>query len=1553
LQERNSDGITAFDALLGKKNKNIEITLGHLFENSYINHDEAVIIITKNDSHLFIKSMIKTYNYPAEKAFRTAYDHESKECLFYILQYNKTLILRTIPVHIIKSERLKPTIKRVERKLLLTAACQASKLELVKFFCRGIDYRCNHFSDATKAACEVKSAEILKFFHDKNIGPASKRDLLKNGDENFLQKVSKFTSFDVKDLELAMHFNNLAAVRFLMNKLNIDGNLESLMKTACQMQLTEIVIYFATDHGVRVPIDDLCQSTNLDFVINVFEKTSMDGPSFLQAVVRHGKLPLVQALIEEHGVIPSENLAEIACEAGKTDCFIYLIDERVLRIPKHFFKIAKQKGHLVIASFLLKREVFNEEDIAIDFPFAEGYQQLVEAMLQRGADPNHPNNAGIYPLSIACENGLFDLASTLVDKGADPNVKNKEFPLSLACKKGKEELALKLVRKGAHYNIADKEGYLPLDLACQSGLGQLVQTLIGSKAQHRYDLMKLACEQGRFSTVKLLFQRRILPSQAHLFWACQGGSLGLVDWLLRGLRLPPTTRNPEGRTLMHEAYRGKSQALIDYLSKGFVSHIAQDNNGDTPLHLACQTGNTEVVRANLKHSQPVANKQGWTPLQVACRYGQLKVVEFSYQVAPQSLNAPSLLHFACCSGSVALVNFLHHNKKNIDFSEKSSEKTPFEYACEHDRRDLVKYFLKNLNGHSNIVMGVSAAVRGGHFALIDFLLKRFPQIHLGLPLQTACQLGNKAMVKYLMEEKRGTGRWLLSHAIQYQQWKVARYLQKTLPLHIAHEPSPTSGSTPLHLAACYLKDSLEGIKLLLKKEISLDERNLSGKTALHSLAESKSPIAWEGADLLLKAGADPNIVDLQGNIPLSLAAKTKNIPLIKRLITASQTLPNPESMSQVLGQDQELDTLYYEKLVEKKAETIHFVSFAKLVQAHFKKIEEIVIDYDAVPDVDFEKELMTLFETINFLNQQQAGFIDVKTITIEGKSMSGSPSAIIGDLRRKMKRFALNVKNRGMGEDKKCCMSHAPPLDEKGNETAERKAFFDMLQALVAYDIVKLKSFSVDPMKKNEHLVQFAIASIFCANRHKNVAEGAYTEIVQQRHLTFEDKIFKMFTDMRLGIVKELAKSNQHTENHLFLFLKAKRGLPGLHFQGEQARTHYTEESALAAFDARYHLHSLLKRLDRAFNNQGDDFTREEVLEWLRRIFPGDTLFDTQDRISVKILLKTLGHFKILDISYLEKQNFFAPDEKETLGRRLLEVLDQEKEALDLIQKGARLDLLDSSKRNALIIAAAEATPKVVKALLDKGIRDLDLKDNKGYSALHEAAERGDSEIVSLLLARGARPNIKTSTKKQPLHLTKSMAIADLLIQKGANPELTDLDGRVPSIKRKPNQADKYGLTPLHDAAISNLLDEMEKLFSEGANLHARDKQGYTPFLSACERGNLDAAKKLEAKDPSVLKATLPLGDTCLHVAAATNNLSLIRYLAEKVDINQVNQQGLTPLYRALEKYRVETAKELIRLGANIDRLSMRLAKEMRIYQELADLVPRVTGIKRPHEACN
>ncbi|XP_045063830.1 BCL-6 corepressor-like protein 1 isoform X1 [Coregonus clupeaformis] len=87
----------------------------------------------------------------------------------------------------------------------------------------------------------------------------------------------------------------------------------------------------------------------------------------------------------------------------------------------------------------------------------------------------------------------------------------------------------------------------------------------------------------------------------------------------------------------------------------------------------------------------------------------------------------------------------------------------------------------------------------------------------------------------------------------------------------------------------------------------------------------------------------------------------------------------------------------------------------------------------------------------------------------------------------------------------------------------------------------------------------------------------------------------------------------------------------------------------------------------------------------------------------------------------------------------------------------------------------------VVHYCLEKDVREVNRRDNAGYTALHEACSRGWSHIVQVLLKYGADVNCSAQDGTRPIHdavASDNLPVVWMLLNHGADPTLTTYSGQ-------------------------------------------------------------------------------------------------------------------------------------------------------------------------------
>jgi len=123
-------------------------------------------------------------------------------------------------------------------------------------------------------------------------------------------------------------------------------------------------------------------------------------------------------------------------------------------------------------------------------------------------------------------------------------------------------------------------------------------------------------------------------------------------------------------------------------------------------------------------------------------------------------------------------------------------------------------------------------------------------------------------------------------------------------------------------------------------------------------------------------------------------------------------------------------------------------------------------------------------------------------------------------------------------------------------------------------------------------------------------------------------------------------------------------------------------------------------------------------------------------------------------------------------------VRDGDAAAVDLFLKsGFPPDTRDKNGVPLLCLAARSRHHPVLELLLERGAPIDQPGDDRGYTALMDAAQQGDGTAVAMLLARGADPDVRSKDGQTALVLAVGRNDAPMsrrLIESGADPDIPD-----------------------------------------------------------------------------------------------------------------------------------------------------------------------------------
>ena len=302
----------------------------------------------------------------------------------------------------------------------------------------------------------------------------------------------------------------------------------------------------------------------------------------------------------------------------------------------------------------------------------------------------------------------------------------------------------------------------------------------------------------------------------------------------------------------------------------------------------------------------------------------------------------------------------------------------------------------------------------------------------------------------------------------------------------------------------------------------------------------------------------------------------------------------------------------------------------------------------------------------------------------------------------------------------------------------------------------------------------------------------------------------------------------------------------------------------------------------------------------------------------------------------------------------------------------------DSSGITALYLATFKNNVFIVQLLLQRPEIDVNRGDSMSRrSPLIIAAERNHTDIVELLLERGADPSIRDRQGGGTALLRAAdygcISVIETMVKHKVSLHCRDDDERTimhgacahgkPDVVRflkanglDPNARDKNGLTPLHEACCEGKVEVVEVLLEIGAEKTLVDHFMRTPSICAWQHGNLSIMRMLDddkSNSPKTLPdvESLPMwslaklgysdfvkkmckeqeakvdvvepcsGNTALHWAVRAKHDDILRFLLEsgKLSPDSVNAQHRTPLHLAAGQGNLDATQQLLKFDLELD----------------------------------
>ena len=1177
-----------------------------------------------------------------------------------------------------------------------------------------------------------------------------------------------------------------------------------------------------------------CAFGHLDIVRYLVEQmlcdtncTNKQGMSCLHLAAKHGQSEIVQYLIEHTSAdlaavdIYSKSPAFIAAEAGHFGILKYIVDKNKGCAS---FKTSKQT--------LLGAVEYASGCSLLHAASHGGHIQILEYLIQScGCNHSCTDDAGIYPLYLACLKEQFEIADFLLDKfRCDPNrrIFNGRTCLHAACSRGSYNFLIKLVDSHeCDHDSADNEGTTPLYIACELGCIAIAKILIKEKecdvTHKRNDgrsYLHAASSGGNLEIVQLLVDDFNLEPDCMdnagtmpLCIASEKGHLEVTKYFVAGQSCEIT------KECILVAEKSKNTEVLKFLNDQYsILQNKSDSNHDqrsqscTYIHKFCgQMGRLDLIRYHVKHHHCIVNSKdddGKTPLFYACQSGDLDVVK--YLISEQNCD-PKLvvkdydcLRMACEKGKLNIVKFLIDNYKClrtwklavIGNTSNSYEAIDGVYlhdaACSGDIA-TIEYLIKIGIGPNNrhFFQTQRPLICEYHNCTIPLTEKTAKFTYILNPLVRACDHGHLEATKLFIEKYdalKYTNLFIIGQVSRLGHLHILQYMVEDLNIN-ADELSDQN-ITPL-FQACR-NGRLNVVKyLILEKHCKVNFKCPEGWNAIH--VASKFGNLEIVKFLKEDCNTEANNRDPRGRTPLFLASFSGQTDVVEYL-AAYHWDPSYVTNDGI--------SCLNAATITGKLDTVKFLinnikSNASTRTANGSTAMHLACEHGRIEILQYLSKLKEC--NINLARDDGMTCLHVAVFCRKVDIVN----YLINDMR-----CNLNNKDHNL----------RTPL-----YIACEQGYFEIMKILLAKE-------ECDPNIKSG-------TGQSCLHVAVNKGDTPVVNCLLKSsriimNITNEEGFTPFFTACYLGNIQIVCT-----------LLSCNSCNPRIKSNSNQTCLH----AACASGNV-------------------------EVVEYL--VENWSLMFDIngQDNEGVTALFLACrrGHTEI--VKYLLEKTFSDPNIKTSSEQTCLHAASSSGN----VELVAYLSIMfcdktrDAEGTTPLHIACRAGHISVVQFFIDKQKCDFSILTNNGSSYLHEACASGKVEIVKCIIDHCiCHLNDKDCNGCTPLLIAcqgNNLELIKYLITKGCKKTYKTHNGRSCF-----HVACYYGNTDL----VKFFASEYPK-----DDIESKDSFGITPMYLACQEGHIEITKFLFEQKHCDLKYQANNGWTCLHVAISTGKLEVVEYIS-------------------------------------------------------------------------
>ena len=311
---------------------------------------------------------------------------------------------------------------------------------------------------------------------------------------------------------------------------------------------------------------------------------------------------------------------------------------------------------------------------------------------------------------------------------------------------------------------------------------------ISGTRTYDFSCLDYACYGGNLEAVKYLVETKCWdPTQYNkdgnspLHMACAGGSFDVVQYLVKTCGSSLTHKNEIGLNSLHWTVLCTSQstATLQYCIANGLNPLEKSESSQTAFHIACLGVKIEMIKCLINANSAglrIKDKFGMTPFLYGCKNGLIDVVkclleDYQNDFNPSAQNAYGVnaIHFACMNDHLNIVQLCASGRTTIHMMEQRDfdGNTPLMYAATYGHTEILRNLILkekcNIKHKNKENLSAYDLAKENNHSDACMLLTIGPDLHCDYncpsffschELRNACLTGKIEKIRRLIQSKK-------------------------------------------------------------------------------------------------------------------------------------------------------------------------------------------------------------------------------------------------------------------------------------------------------------------------------------------------------------------------------------------------------------------------------------------------------------------------------------------------------------------------------------------------------------------------------------------------------------------------------------------------------------------------------------------------------------------------------------------------------------------------------------------------------------------------------